>query len=94
MDDFLIIRKNPEITMRKFEEKFSIRTQEIDPGAHLGLQWEVDEKGKRKSHNDTRVKEAIRQLESMLGQETRKENVPLSGKCHPELGEPVPIAPE
>ena len=26
-DDFLIIRISPEITMRKFEEKFLIRTQ-------------------------------------------------------------------
>ena len=36
VDDFLIIGKNPEIIMRKFEKKFLIRTQEIDRGTCLG----------------------------------------------------------
>ena len=64
VDDLLIIGTNPEITMRKFEETFLIRTQEIDPEVCLGLKWEVDEKGKRKAHNETFTKEAIRQLKN------------------------------
>ena len=94
VDNFLIIGISPEITMRKFEEKFLIRTQEIDPGACLGLQWEVDKKGKRKVHNDSHIKKVIRQLENRLDQEIRKENVPLNGKCHPELDEIALLALE
>ena len=38
VDDFLIIGTNAEPIMKKLEEKFLIRTQEIDPKACLGLQ--------------------------------------------------------
>ena len=90
----MTIRTNPEIIMRKFEEKFLIRIQEIDPGACLGLQWEVNEKGKRKVHNETYIEEVIRQLENSLGKEIRKENVPLNGKHHLELDELALLIPE
>ena len=72
VEDFLTIGTSPKITMRKFEETFLIRTQEIDPGACLGSQWEANEKGKRKVHSESCAKEATKQLESRLGQEIRK----------------------
>ena len=44
VDNFLIIGNDPEAMTRKFVEKFLIRTQCINPGACLGLQWEDSEK--------------------------------------------------
>ena len=94
MDDFLIVGTNPEVAMGNFEEKFLVRTQEIGPGACLGSQWKVDEKGKRKVHSGICIKEATRQLESRLGQRIRKNNMPLSGKHRPELDELALLASE
>ena len=71
--------------MNKFKETFLIITQDIDPAACLGLQWEFSDKGKRKAHNETCTKELISQLEKKLGQEIYKGNVSMSKTHHLEL---------
>ena len=68
IDDFIIAGNNQELMMRKFEEKFLIRTQKTDLEACLVVQWEVSEKDKRKVHNKNCIKEVIMQLEKKLRQ--------------------------
>ena len=94
VDDFLIIGTDPEPVMNAFKDEFDIRNDELNPSAYLVLEWEGSELGKTKIHKQKHIKEAMSQIESSLGAQIKKENVPFHPKYHPELDESRLLADE
>ena len=86
-NDFLAIGMDPEPIIEALKMKFDNKHDESNPAPCLGLAWETSDIRKVKIHNQKHAKEWVSQLESSLGIQLKRENVPAHPECCLELDE-------
>ena len=85
VDDIICVAKNPQHYIALIEQHFALRNIESEPSYYLGTRLKKRTDGTVTTNMEEYIKETTRKYESDHKFTLKKQNVPMSPTCHPEL---------